>query len=100
MKPTLQELTFNLKESHLRQGKQNNCKYCPLALALKEAYPHLIFEVHRGWVTVQDQHFRYLFYLTQELQVLIDKFDSGQVKLIHPGSFTLRCPATTLPVSR
>lgn len=80
-------IEVDVKGHHIENGKRGKCAECPIALAIREAYPDLMVSVGIGDCHVG--HFRYD--LPVEATVFIRRFDFNSAP-VSPIKFRLSNP--------
>jgi hypothetical protein len=89
--------TINVTAGHIAKGEHDSCRFCPVALAMKEAFPDAELVAvdsarvimggglrRRGWVELD---------LPDAATRFIEAFDAGDP--VQPFSFDLDYPAVT-----
>jgi hypothetical protein len=80
------KLTVKVKKQHIEEGQRNDCKACPIALALDAQHPF-----GAGWSVGPEIAFRISdrkkFFLPVDAQKWIIDFDDG--KRVRSRNFTL-----------
>ena len=79
-------MTVTITNDHIQRGMKSNAKYCPIAIALSELYPHRMnkIRVTNGNVTITGVDFYSLPFTAYEF---INKFDAGET--VNPFSFEI-----------
>ena len=74
----------NITQSHILSGRKGACRFCPIALALKDAFPESTVHVQGFYFTIDGVQFQ----SPKEVVNFISDFDSGLP--VRPFSFELR----------
>lgn len=74
---------IQVKQIHINTGEKEDCRFCPVALALSDAMPEFCWEVRRHWIVINNE----LIKMPIIVQDFISAFDSGQP--VEPFEFEL-----------
>lgn len=77
---------IRVTEDDILRGKKDDCRACPVALALRRLFPTA--EVYNNEVAVQEREWRDL---PDKVMLFIEEFDGGRPVL--PFTFTIDLPA-------
>jgi len=92
-------LTVHVTADHIAQGKPNQCRYCPVALALLEVFPRTDVQVAPTvfWVAPPaelTEMFR--IEMPDEVTVLIRRIDAAKSS-VQPFDFEITVPEALVP---
>jgi hypothetical protein len=82
----MRPLTIRVTQRHIKKGKSNKPKSCPIALALKERF-HRPVKVGADKVEVNYDYGQIVYYLPDEATQFVYNFDGGYK--VKPFSFQL-----------
>jgi hypothetical protein len=88
--------TINVTAEHIAAGERENCERCPVALAIRDAFPHLVYiEVAPEGISISLRGadiwgLKAHVDVAREVQEFIRAFDSGEP--VEPFTFELDYP--------
>ena len=81
-------MIVKVTREHIENGQKNDCRYCPIGLALKDAGINTMTK--ERWVQNENGWIDTSATLSHRLETFASNFDNG--KPVHPFSFRVRKP--------
>jgi len=84
--------TINVTAEHIAKGTPRECRFCPVALAVKDAFPHdVAVSIGHRYISMYSHERHELLPIPEDVRGLIAAIDAGRP--VEPFTFDLDYPA-------